>query len=637
MARIDQSSLRGKIRDLPISRELEQVLLKAAGAAGIDVIFVTSGGQPGTSGRSVGSTRHNGGRAADLQLIVDGRTLSFSDLDGGETVERYVTAAAAHGANGIGAGVGYMGPQTLHIGFGADASDHRRIVWGAGGKAKNAPQWLRDAAERGWNNPPAWVFATADRPTTEDEREESHALVMPEIPKRFNIDVVRAAQATQRRLGIPASVTLAQWAVESAYGTRMPAGSNNPFGIKAKAGQPNVLAWTKEEIGGKMVSVQAAFRAFSSLEEAFVEHGQLLAFGRPYETARKFKNNPDRFADALTGVYATDSNYGNLLKSIMRSNDLYRFDQIIVPDVPAHDLFLEDDMSRPLQQGDVDMVRVKALQQRLVDLGYKLGKIDGKFGKLTTGALLSFQNENGLATTGILDEATERALRTAGHRSLDGERVTASESDLAEAGSRIVVDAGRSRILNWITGTLGGLGVANSAVMNAAGTAAARTGAVPDGLLPFLSDVQKLNSTSPASEFTRLSGIAQNLTAQFNAPTLPPELVQLAQQLRRALPPDLLSKNPDIVQAFDAIARTGVRPPQQMTTVLDILPGFFANDTVLQTVMKGVAATGASILPGFGGSLAVLGLGLAGRYFANRIAAARVEDHREGGNINPLK
>lgn len=637
MARIDQSSLRGKIRDLPISRELEQVLLKAAGAAGIDVIFVTSGGQPGTSGRSVGSTRHNGGRAADLQLIVDGRTLSFSDLDGGETVERFVTAAAAHGANGIGAGVGYMGPQTLHIGFGADASDHRKIVWGAGGKAKNAPQWLRDAAERGWNNPPAWVFATADRATTEDEREESHALVMPEISKRFNIDVVRAAQATQRRLGIPASVTLAQWAVESAYGTRMPAGSNNPFGIKAKAGQPNVLAWTKEEIGGKMVSVQAAFRAFSSLEEAFVEHGQLLAFGRPYETARKFKNNPDRFADALTGVYATDSNYGNLLKSIMRSNDLYRFDQIIVPDVSAHDLFLEDDMSRPLQQGDVDMVRVKALQQRLVDLGYKLGKIDGKFGKLTTGALLSFQNENGLATTGILDEATERALRTAGHRSLDGERVTASEADLAEAGSRIVVDAGRSRILNWITGTLGGLGVANSAVMNAAGTAAARTGAVPDGLLPFLSDVQKLNSTSPASEFTRLSGIAQNLTAQFNAPTLPPELVQLAQQLRRALPPDLLSKNPDIVQAFDAIARTGVRPPQQMTTVLDILPGFFANDTVLQTVMKGVAATGASILPGFGGSLAVLGLGLAGRYFANRIAAARVEDHREGGNINPLK
>lgn len=638
MARIDQSSLKGKIRDLPISQELEQVLLKAGDAAGVDVIFVTSGGQPGTSGRSIGSTRHNGGRAADLQLIVDGRSLAFSDLDGGETVERFVTAAAANGAIGIGAGVGYMGPKTLHIGFGADAGDRRKIVWGADGRSKNAPQWLRDAAERGWTNPPAWAFARAERPAVEDSDEEDGGLlILPDIPKRFNLGVIRAAQATQRDLGIPASITLAQWAVESAYGARMPAGSNNPFGIKARAGQPSVLAWTKEEVGGRMVSVQAAFRAFSSLEEAFVEHGRLLAFGRPYEAARKFKNNPDRFAEALTGVYATDSNYGNLLKSIMKSNDLYRFDQIIVSDGPASELLLEDDMSRPLQQGDVDMVRVKALQQRLVDLGYKLGKVDGKFGKLTAGALLSFQNENHLPTTGVLDQATELALRNASQRSLDGERVSAEEADLAEAGSRIVVDAGRSRILNWIIGTLGGLGVANSAIINAAGTVATRPGTMPETLLPFLADVQKLTAASPAAEFTRLSGLAQTLAGQFNAPSLSPEVVQLAQQLRRALPPDLLSKNPDIAQAFDAIARTGIRPPQQMTTILDVLPGFFANDTVLQTVMKGVAATGASVLPGFGGSLAVLGMGLAGRYLANRIAAARVEDHRQGGNINPLK
>ena len=45
--------------------------------------------------------------------------------------------------------------------------------------------------------------------------------------------VIRAAQASQTRWGIPASVTLAQWALESAWGSRMPPGSNNPFGIKA--------------------------------------------------------------------------------------------------------------------------------------------------------------------------------------------------------------------------------------------------------------------------------------------------------------------------------------------------------------------------------------------------------------------
>ncbi|HRJ69576.1 MAG TPA: peptidoglycan-binding protein [Beijerinckiaceae bacterium] len=153
MALVDQSGIVGKVRDRRISIELERLLERAAEAAGVDVVRVTSGGQPGTTGKSVGSTRHNGGRAADLQLVVDGRTLEFTDEDGGDTVEAFVTAAAALGANGIGAGVAYMGSRTLHVGFGETPDDHRRIVWGYKGKSKNAPRWLREAAERGWDNP----------------------------------------------------------------------------------------------------------------------------------------------------------------------------------------------------------------------------------------------------------------------------------------------------------------------------------------------------------------------------------------------------------------------------------------------------------------------------------------------------
>lgn len=153
MAVIDQSGIVGKTRDKPIGQKLIRVLEAAADAAGIDTVFVTSGSQPGTHGRSTGSTRHNNGRAADLQLIKDGVTLSFSDRDGGPVVEAFVTAAAANGANGIGAGVGYMGPMTLHIGFGTTAQDHTKLVWGARGRSANAPAWLRQSAQRGWNNP----------------------------------------------------------------------------------------------------------------------------------------------------------------------------------------------------------------------------------------------------------------------------------------------------------------------------------------------------------------------------------------------------------------------------------------------------------------------------------------------------
>jgi hypothetical protein len=153
MATIDESSLPGKIRDKPIARELRTVLIGAADAAGIDTVFVTSGGQPGSTGRRTGSTRHDGGRAADLQLIKQGRTLTFTDRAAGPDIEAFVTAAAARGATGIGAGVGYMGNKTLHVGFGTSPQDRSKLVWGAGGRSANAPAWLKRAAQKGWEDP----------------------------------------------------------------------------------------------------------------------------------------------------------------------------------------------------------------------------------------------------------------------------------------------------------------------------------------------------------------------------------------------------------------------------------------------------------------------------------------------------
>jgi hypothetical protein len=142
----------------------------------------------------------------------------------------------------------------------------------------------------------------------------------------FPPDVIAAAQASQKTWKIPAAVTLAQWALESNWGKAMPIGSNNPFGIKAAAGQPYVEAHTREVIKHKSITVLAKFRKFASLNEAFDQHGHLLATALPYAHARTLVGNPDAFADALTGVYATDPNYGALLKKIMKSHNLYQYD-----------------------------------------------------------------------------------------------------------------------------------------------------------------------------------------------------------------------------------------------------------------------------------------------------------------------
>ena len=639
MVKVDQSGLAGKIRDRPISKELEAVLQKAGTAAGVDVILVTSGGQPGSSGRSKGSTRHNGGRAADLQLMVEGKAQTFTDERPSPIVAKFVTAAAAHGATGIGAGVDYMGPATLHVGFGLNPNDKSKLTWGAKGRAVNSPSWLKKAASEGWTNPPGWVNIGGDFVEDEPEdgdgefEDEEDVEAFVEIPERFNIEVIRAAQASQRVWGIPASITLAQWALESGFGTRMPAGSNNPFGIKAKSDQPSVMALTTEVIGGKKKTANAAFRAFGSLEEAFISHGKLLGSAAVYANARRFVNDPDRFADALTGVYATDPNYGRSLKSIMKTNDLYRFNILTGDDGIPVVVQGEVEVIEPMQHGGT--VRIEALQRRLVELGYLLGEIYGKFGPLTAGALLSFQYENNLPTTGALDKTTEDALNTAEHRRLSEKRVRKTEKELADDGSKITINARRGRLLSWIGSILGAVGIGNSAIVNAAGTTTTPTAPVSDALINFITQVKGLNASSTQASVEQVLASALSITQQIGQNPLPSNVLQLLDRVRQTIPEGVPSR-PIIDQVFQALIRPNPTLPAGSTTVFDILPTFFANDTVLQTVMKGVAAVGGSVLPGFGGSLAMLGIGLAGRFLSNRIAAARLEDHKTGGNINPL-
>ena len=132
------------IRRQPISGKLRAVLSHAARESGTTV-NVTSGGQPGkgTGGPRTGSTRHDHGNAADLTLhdSKTGRMLDFTNKDDLPTFKKFVSSAAAAGATGIGAGTGYMGPNTLHVGFGKEKT------WGARGG--RPPSWLVAAHKEG--------------------------------------------------------------------------------------------------------------------------------------------------------------------------------------------------------------------------------------------------------------------------------------------------------------------------------------------------------------------------------------------------------------------------------------------------------------------------------------------------------
>ena len=80
-------------------------------------------------------------------------------------------------------------------------------------------------------------------------------------------DVIAAAQTSQRKYGIPASITIAQWALESGWGKHLPPGSNNPFGIKAVGDEPYVISSTQEAENGRTIIIDAKFRKFDSIAE----------------------------------------------------------------------------------------------------------------------------------------------------------------------------------------------------------------------------------------------------------------------------------------------------------------------------------------------------------------------------------
>lgn len=76
--------------------------------------------------------------------------------------------------------------------------------------------------------------------------------------------------------------------------------------------------------------------------------------------------------------------------------------------------------------------RVRALQTRLVELGYPVGRIDESFGGRTRTAVLDFQACNDLPQTGVVDTATQSALDHAPRREVSRARANATADDVVD-------------------------------------------------------------------------------------------------------------------------------------------------------------------------------------------------------------
>lgn len=150
-----------------------------------------------------------------------------------------------------------------------------------------------------------------------------------------SLDVIAAAQASYKKFlaqrGPPVSVSLAQYAVESAWGSKV-SGTNNFFGIKANSAQIAAGQFTEklthEQLpSGEVIAVTAKFANYASLQDAFDAHATLLTHPRYIDCQNAA--TPEDYCRALQkDGYATAQNYATVLIATINDNQLKQYDVI---------------------------------------------------------------------------------------------------------------------------------------------------------------------------------------------------------------------------------------------------------------------------------------------------------------------
>jgi flagellar protein FlgJ len=129
------------------------------------------------------------------------------------------------------------------------------------------------------------------------------------------------AQSAGNSLGVAPDTLIAQAALETGWGSKLPAdasgrSSSNLFGVKAGSSWrgPSVQSTTTEYSQGAPARRQAAFRSYSNAAQSVGDYVSLLSSSQRYAGALGTGANVQAFASGLQrGGYATDPDYVNKL------------------------------------------------------------------------------------------------------------------------------------------------------------------------------------------------------------------------------------------------------------------------------------------------------------------------------------
>ncbi len=145
---------------------------------------------------------------------------------------------------------------------------------------------------------------------------------VPKDKKTFFQQYATVAMEHQRRYGIPASVTLAQMALESGYGeSELARKGNNFFGIKVGSSWKGARSWHDDDVPGY-------FRNYDSVWESIEDHSRLLMTDR-YKRCRYYDSTDyhNWLVEIKRAGYASAKDYVESCESVIKKYKLYNYDR----------------------------------------------------------------------------------------------------------------------------------------------------------------------------------------------------------------------------------------------------------------------------------------------------------------------
>lgn len=141
-------------------------------------------------------------------------------------------------------------------------------------------------------------------------------------------EMIQGAKETEKKYGIPSSITLGQILLESGGNyegglSKLAHDYHNLFGIKATSS--NLYSIGSVTMNNKMGNDLGRYATFSSDTNSILEHGRILSLER--YTSKLTNGSYSDWANALQlGGYATDNNYSSKLIQVIESHNLNQYD-----------------------------------------------------------------------------------------------------------------------------------------------------------------------------------------------------------------------------------------------------------------------------------------------------------------------